>query len=209
LKRPILVLLYVFAGLGCLASSVPAQQRPSPASERVSFVRAGFLFGRTGTSVGSSVYLEMNPVRWLGFCAFAGQSRAISRQVEGLVHAWDSSTGACIITHVPQWKGFLLSPFAQFLHQRDHQHIDFPQPDGTTYSETISQTHRLWGLGLSVDRAIVKDGPRLAVRIGRDFGGGPAVKDGAGVYAVGGVIFPLDHPVALGRSFRRMATPKQ
>jgi len=70
-------------------------------------------------------------------------------------------------------------------------------------AEINSKTHRTWGLGVMVDRAIVKDGPRWAVRAGRNFGAGPSVQNAGGVYAVGGVIFPLDHPVLLGRSFKR------
>ncbi len=167
-------------------------------------VRVGFLFGRTGDAAGSSVYLEINPVRWLGLCAFAAQSRAESATDDGLVQQWDSSSGACVTTHLPQWKGFLISPFAQFSHQREHVHIAIPVGGGASYTELDNKTHLLWGLGVSTDRAIVKNGPRWAIRVGRNFGAGPAVRNGGGVYAVGGVIFPLDHPVLLGRSFKRM-----
>lgn len=197
------------APLACLVSLAPAalaqQNVPSHGTaDRPAIVSVGFLFGRTGDATGSSAYLEINPVRWLGFCAFAAQSRATSTTDDGLVHEWDSSSGGCITTHFPLWKGFLISPFAQFSHQRDHVHIAFPLSGGATDAEMDSSTHRLWGAGVMVDRAILKNGPHWAVRAGRNFGPGPAVQNAGGVYAVGGVIFPLDHPVLLGRSFKRM-----
>jgi len=193
----------------CLVSWDPAalaqQSAPlHPTADRPAIVSVGFLFGRPGDATGSSAYLEINPVRWLGFCAFAAQSRVTSATDDGLVHEWDSSYGGCITTHFPQWKSFRISPFAQFSHQRDHVHIAFPLSDGAVDAEMDSKTHQLWGLGVMVDRAIVKNGPRWAVRAGRNLGAGPAVQNAAGVYAVGGVIFPLDHPVLLGRSFKRM-----
>ena len=206
MKTSIAILLTLFAYLVSLTPAALAQQT-APAhstTDRPAIVSVGFLFGRTGDAVGSSAYLEINPVRWLGFCAFAAQSRATSATEDGLVQEWDSSSGGCITTHFPQWKGFLISPFAQFSHQRDHVHIAFPLSEGAMDAEMDSRTHRLWGLGVMVDRAIVKNGPRWVVRAGRNFGAGPAVQNAGGVYAVGGVIFPLDHPVLLGRSFKRM-----
>jgi hypothetical protein len=206
LKTSVALLLTPFACLVSLAPAALAQQGAPvyPAADRPAIVSLGFLFGRTGDATGSSAYLEINPLRRLGFCAFAAQSRATSATDDGLVHEWDSSAGGCITTHFPQWQGFLVSPFAQFSHQRDHVDIAFPLSDGAMDAEMDSKTHQLWGLGVMVDRAIVKNGPRWAVRAGRNFGAGPAVQNAGGVYAVGGVIFPLDHPVLLGRSFKRV-----
>ena len=204
MKRPIWVLALILVSVFLSNCSGFAQQVAFPVVDRVSALEAGVLYGRTGSATGFSAYVEVNPIRWVGICAFVSQSRATSEAEDGLVHAWDSSSGGCVTTHLPRWKGFLVSPFAQFSHQRDHQHIDIPVGDGTTYVEMDSHTHRLWGPGASVNRAIVKDGPQWMVRIGRNFGAGPAAKNASGIYAVAGILFPLDHPVALSRSFKRM-----
>jgi len=106
--------------------------------------------------------------------------------------------------HSPEVKGFLISPFVQIAVQSDHRRLVIPLNDGTTYQDGAHQQRVLWMLGSTVDRAIVKNGPRWAVRAGKNFGGGPAVKNAGGLYLVGGLIFPLDHPVKLARSMPRM-----
>jgi len=118
--------------------------------------------------------------------------------------AWDFSTGGCITTHFPEAKGFLISPFAQIAFQSDHAQLDIHLDDGTTFQDRADHHRHLWTFGSTVDRAIVKNGPRWAVRAGKNFGGGPAAENAGGLYLVGGVIFPLDHPVKLARSMRRM-----
>jgi hypothetical protein len=118
--------------------------------------------------------------------------------------AWDFSTGGCITTHFPELKGFLISPFVQFAQQSDHGQLVIHLNDGTTFQDGADRERHLWTFGSMVDRAIVKNGPRWAVRAGKNFGGGPAVKNAGGLYLVGGVVFPLDHPVELGRAMRRM-----
>jgi len=167
-------------------------------------VRAGLYYGRTGTALGTGVSLEVNPIRWFGLCAFGSQSRATTVNENDPVKEWDAVFGACATTHLPQMKGFLISPFFQWAYQSDHQRVDIPLSDGTIYQETHGEIHHLWTVGSAVDRAIVTNGPRWMVRVGRNIGSGPAAQHAGGLYAVGGIVFPLDHPVELARSFRRM-----
>jgi hypothetical protein len=101
-------------------------------------------------------------------------------------------------------KGFLISPFVQMAYQNEHDRIVIPLGDGTSYQDRDDHMHRVWTIGPTIDRAITKNGPRWVARIGKNLGDGPAVKNAEGLYFVGGVIFPLDHPVELGRSLKRM-----
>jgi hypothetical protein len=204
LTRSIVALVLVFACLVLAAPSVLAQQIGPSFKNHVPFTRVGYFYGRTGTAIGPSGYVEINPFRWLGFCAFASRSQATAEIDGGRVQAWDRSTGACATTHFPEMKGFLISPFIQITHQNYHNRISIPLEDGTSYEDGESRPHHLLTVGSSIDRAIVRNGPRWVVRIGRNFGDGPAAKNAGGLYVVGGVIFPLDHPAELGRSFRRM-----
>jgi hypothetical protein len=204
LKSPAFLLVTFFVCLFSSAPSVLAQQAGPPPENRVSFARAGVFLGRTGSALGSGAYVEVNPIRWVGVCAFAAHSRATFVTEGKPVQDWDSTIGVCVTSHLPMWKGFLISPFLQMAYQSDHDRVDIPLGNGATYRYEQNQMYRLWTAGPSIDRAIVKDGPRWQVRIGENFGNGPAVKRAGGVYAVGGVIFPLDHPVKLGRSFKRM-----
>jgi len=204
LKSPITLLVMSIVCLFYFAPAVLAQQIGPSHNNRVSFARAGLFYGRTGSALGTGAYVEVNPIRWLGFCAFASHSRATSETEDGPVLEWDAAIGVCATIHLPEKKGFLVSPFVQMAYQSDHNRIDIPVGDGTIFRVQQNQMHRLWTVGPAIDRAIVRNGPRWAVRIGKNFGAGPAVTNLGGLYVVGGVIFPLDHPVELGRSFRRM-----
>lgn len=205
MTRSIVAFVFAFVCLVLSAPSVPAQEIEHSFKNHVRFTRVGFFTGRTGIAIGTSAYVEINPVRWLGFCALASRSKASSEMDGAHVQAWDRSAGACITAHSPEMKGFLISPFVQFTHQNFHDHISVPLEDGTSYEDGESLTHHLWTVGSSIDRAIVKNGPRWVVRIGKNLGEGPAAENAGGLYLVGGVIFPLDHPGELGRSIRRMA----
>ena len=104
--------------------------------------------------------------------------------------------------HAPEIKGLLISPFVQMSYQNDHERIAIPMGNGAFYKDGEDHLGRLWSAGASIDRAIVKNGPRWAVRIGKNFGKGPAVENAWGLYVVGGIILPLDHPMRLMNSFR-------
>jgi len=172
---------------------------------RIPFLRAGIFYGRTGTAKGPSSYLEINPSRWFGFCGFAARSGAASQPDGAAVQTWDFTSGVCVTAHAPEVKGFLISPFVQIEYQSDHDHISFPLGDGTFYQESDNHQRHVMTYGTTIDRAIVKNGPRWAIRAGKNYGGGPAANNAGGLYLTGGVIFPLDHPVELSRSFRKMA----
>jgi hypothetical protein len=208
MQRPIFFVVILYVCLLTFAPSSQAQQTGPANDNRVSFLRAGAFYGRTGDALGISGNVEINPVWWLGFCAFASHSRATSVTEDGPVVDWDVAVGACATAHLPEVKGFLISPFVQMSYQSDHNRVDIPLGDGTTFRVQQDQMNHLWAVGTAIDRAIVKNGPRWAVRIGKNFGAGPAVENVGGLYAVGGVIFPLDHPVLLERSFRRMVGMK-
>jgi hypothetical protein len=201
------VLLFV-----CLVSSgspVLAQEIARPHRNRVPFARAGLFFGRTGIAEGPGAYLEINPLRWLGICATVSHSRTTAGIDGGNARISDLSAAGCVTAHLPEMKGFLISPFVQLAYQSQHNRIVLLLDDGTSHRGGNDQTHRVWTVGPSVDRAIMKNGPRWAVRIGRNFGDGPSAKNADGLYFVGGLIFPLDHPIELGRSLRRIVRRKR
>lgn len=169
-------------------------------------MRVGFFGGRTGTALGPSGYVEINPIRWVGVCAFASRSNATAGTNGGTAHDWDFSTGMCVTAHAPEIKGILISPFVQMSYQNNHSRFYMPLADGTIYRDGDDHMRRQWTLGTGIDRAIVKNGPRWAVRVGRNYGNGPEVSHAYGLYFVGGIIVPLDHPVELARSLRIIKT---
>ena len=174
----------------------------APISNTIPFARVGFLGGRSGTSLGPSGYVEINPIHWVGVCLFVSYSNASSNYAGGRSHQWDASTGTCVTAHAPEIKGLLISPFVQMSYQNDHERIAIPGGDGTFYKDGDDHVRRMWTAGAGIDRAIVKGGPRWAVRIGKNFGKGPAVENAWGLYVVGGIILPLDHPIRLMNSLR-------
>jgi hypothetical protein len=188
---------------------VLGQEIGGSVGNQMPFLRAGFLYGRIGVTKGPSGYLEVNPSRWLGVCTFVARSRS-THEIEEGGHAKvsDFSVGGCVTAHLPERQGFLLSPFVQMAYQYDHIRVTLPLGDGTTYQEAQDHKRLLWTIGATMDRAIVKNGPRWVARIGRNFGEGPAVENAGGVYVTGGVIFPLSRPGDLGRSFRRIVGRK-
>ncbi len=197
--------------LVCLVLSAPpvlAQVSGSPHTNRVPIARAGLFYGRTGIAEGPSGYLEINPFPWLGFCAIVSHSHTTHEIVGGHAQVSDLSTGACLTAHLPEMKGFLISPFVQMAYQNEHIRTVMPLDDGTFDQYADDRVRRVWTVGPTIDRAITKNGPRWVIRIARNFGDSPAVKNAGGLYFVGGLIFPLDHPVELGRSLRRLVGRK-
>jgi len=191
----------VFSGcLLFLACPLAAQELSSPADTRVAFVRVALLAGRTGTALGPSGSIEINPFRYVGFCAFAAQSDATSDPGGGRAHDWDFSTGACVTGHTPLMKGFMISPFLQFEYLNNHERFIMAEANGAIYRDGADNMRRQWTFGSQVDRAIVRNGPRWALRIGRNIGKGPSSSEAGGLYFVGGLILPLDHPKLLARS---------
>jgi len=200
---------YVASVLICLcltATSRPAhaQENDSPLSDRTSLLRTGIFFGRTGISLGPGAYVEVNPIQWLGVCGTVSHSQATHAIDGGSVRVSDTSMGGCITAHLPEIKKFLVSPFIQTVHERHHDRFTMPMDDGTVYHYGDDQTHHVFTAGAMVERAIVRNGPRWVVRIGKNFGQGPAVENAGGLYLVGGIAFPLDHPSRLGQSFKTM-----
>jgi hypothetical protein len=202
--RSFIAVVLLFVCVTFYAPSSRAQAIGFALGNRVPFARAGVFGGRTGQATGASGYIEINPVWPIGFCAIASQSGAISEQDGGTASGWDLSIGGCMIAHTPEVKGFLISPFVQMTYTREHGRFALPLGDGIYYREAQDSIRELLVAGVTVDREIVRGGPRWALRIGKNFGAGPAVDHFAGLFLAGGLIFPLDHPVALGRSFMRM-----
>jgi hypothetical protein len=181
-----------------------AQENGSPLTDRTPLLRTGIFFGRTGISLGPGAYVEVNPLPWLGICATVSHSQATHDVEGGTVRVSDTSMGGCITGHLPEVKKFLISPFIQTVHERHHDRFTLPLDEGTFYYYGDDQTHHVLTVGAMVDRAIVRNGPRWVVRIGKNFGQGPAVENAGGLYLVGGIAFPLDHPSRLGQSFKTM-----
>ena len=183
---------------------VLAQEIAPALKARVPFMRTGLLFGRTGIAEGPGAYVEINPIRWVGFCGIVSHSETTYGIDGGKARVTDLSTGGCVTVHPPEIKGFLISPFGQISNQNEHNRIAIPLADGTIYHDGDNHLLHIWTAGATVDRAITQNGPRWVARFGKNFGDGPAVKNAEGVYFVGGVIVPLDHPVELRQSFQRM-----
>jgi hypothetical protein len=187
-------------------NSQPATQTASQNSASFSFLKFGLFMGRSGTAVGPNGYLEFNPVRWAGICAVVAQSSAAANADGGRAHDWDFSSGLCATGHLPPLKGLLISPFAQLEYENNHERIAIPiAPDvapNLYFTDGDNHMRRQWILGAMFDRAIMKNGPHWALRIGRDYGKGPAAQNAEGLYCVSGLLFPLDHPVRLAKSFK-------
>jgi hypothetical protein len=167
-------------------------------------MRVGLYLGRTGIARGPGAYLEINPFRWLGLCAIASHSQTVHVVDGDHARVSDFSAGGCVTAHLPEMKGFLISPFFQMTYQNEHDRVVIPLDDGTSYLDRDDPIHRIRTVGTTIDRAITKNGPRWIARIGKNFGDGPAANHADGLYFVGGLVFPLDHPVELGRSLRKM-----
>ncbi len=203
MKKSAIILVFLAASTFGFVPSVLAQEIGSPRRD-VAFLRAGYFYGRSGTAEGSTGYLELNPSRWVGFFGLVSHSRNESEVDGGQAAAWDVISGVGVTAHAPELKGFLFSPFFQIEYQCAHDTFTLPLGDGTSYEDARGNRRHLFTVGASVDRAIVKNGPRWAARVGRNLGDGLAVNNAGGLYLVGGIIFPLDHPVELGRSFKKM-----
>jgi len=204
LKSSLIICIFLFLFLALSCKPVLAQEIAPALKARVPFARTGLFFGRTGTAEGPGAYLEINPIRWVGFCGIVSHSETIYGIVGGKARVTDLLTGGCVTLHSPEINGFLISPFGQMSNQNEHNRIVIPLPDGTVYYDGDNHLRHIWTAGATIDRAITKNGPRWVARFGKNFGDGPAVQNAEGLYFVGGVIFPLDHPVELRRSFRRM-----
>ncbi len=139
------------------------QQERSTNEDRVSVIRVGGFLRQDGKRDRRfrSAYVEVNPIRWIGFCGIAAHSRATSINQGDPVLVWDSTVGGCVTSHLPSIKGFLISPFAQYTVQTDHNRVTVPLGAGANYMYTQNQTNHLWTSGASIDRAIVKRWPAL------------------------------------------------
>jgi hypothetical protein len=209
LKGSIVAAILLFICLALFPPPVMAQKGVPLTRNRIPFARAGLYLGRTGIAEGPGAYLEINPLPWLGFCAVVSHSQTNQEEDGGHARVSDISAGGCVTAHFPEAKGFLISPFVELANQHEHDRFALLLDDGTTYRDGSDGRHRAWLVGSTIDRAITKNGPRWAVQIARNFGGGPAAKNVGGLYLVGGLIFPLDHPTELGRSLRRIAGSKK
>ena len=204
MKSSLIIFIPLCLFLALIRQPALAQEVVPALKPGLPILRTGLFFGRTGTAEGPSLYLEVNPIRWVGFCGILSHSKTTYGIDGGKARVTDISTGACVTLHSPEIKGFLISPFGQISHQDEHNRIAIPLPDGTIYHDGDNNLHHIWTAGTTVDRAIIRNGPRWVVRVGKNFGDGPAVHNAEGLYFVGGVIVPLDHPVELRRSFQRM-----
>lgn len=198
----------MFIGVVLFCPGSWAQDGSHEATNRVPIVRVGVSFGRNGISQGFGGYVEVNPIHWAGFCAVISQSRTTHGVEGGDAQVSDMSMGGCITGHLPPIRQLLISPFMQLVNQREHNRINYPLDDGTVDHDGDDETHRVWTVGATIDRAIVPSGPRWMIRVGKNFGEGPAANNAAGIYFVAGIILPLDHPRTLSRSLRRIVGPK-
>ncbi len=208
MRRSVIASAILFVYLVLSGAPSMAQESAPQFRNGIPFVRTGLYFGRPGIAEGPGGYLEINPLPWLGFCAIVSHSQTTHEIEDGQARVSDLSVGGCVTAHLPERKGFRISPFVQRTRENEHNRFDIPLGDGTIYRDGDNERHRVWPVGVTIDRAIVKNGPRWVARIGKNFGDGPAANNAEGLYFVGGLLFPLDHPVELGQSMRRMVGRK-
>jgi len=118
-----------------MAPRVRAQAPAATGTDKISFVRAGVFLGRSGSAIGPTLYVEVNPLRWLGVCAVAAQSQSTSSEAGGVADDWDFSSGFCVTAHAPAMKGFVISPFAQVGYQNNHERFAMRLADGDLYRD--------------------------------------------------------------------------
>jgi hypothetical protein len=186
--------------------STPAQESPAVEGQSTprnfSIVNIGLFAGRSGAAIGPSGLVEFDPVRWFGVGVFASESSAAQNMYGGRAYGWSFSTGLLFTVHPPTIKGFTISPFAQVGFNHDHGRLIIPMGDGVYWKDGDNPERYTWTVGPSIERPLFKNGPRLSLRIGKNFGPVTAAQHGGGLYAVGGFVLPMDHPIALIKSFR-------
>lgn len=178
-----------------------SQQKPA---RNFSLVKLGLLWGRSGAANGPNGYIEFDPIRWFGVGLFAADSSGAANMYGGRAYGWSFTGGLLFVVHPPRIKGFEISPFAQVGFNHDHGRLIIPLGmPGLYWKDGDNPERYTWTVGPSISRQLFKNGPSWDFRIGKNFGPVTAAQHGGGIYAVGGLVFPLDHPLELVRSFRR------
>lgn len=178
-----------------------AERKPAP---KFSHINLGLFWGRSGAANGPSGFVEFDPIRWLGVGVFASDSSGAANMYGGRAYGWSFTGGLVFAVHPPKIKGFDISPFAQAGFNHDHGRLIIPLGiPGMYWKDGDNPERYTWTVGPSVSRQLFKNGPSWSFRIGRNFGPVTAAQHGGGLYAVGGLVFPLDHPIALAKSFGR------
>lgn len=178
-----------------------AGQPPAPA---FSHINLGLLWGRSGAANGPAGFVEFDPIRWFGVGLFAADSWGAQNMYGGRASGWSFSGGLLFAVHPPKIKGFDISPFAQVGFNHDHGRLVIPLGvPGMYWSDGDNPERYTWTVGPAISRQLFKNGPSWSFRIGRNFGPVTAAQHGGGIYAVGGLVFPLDHPLRLAKSFIR------
>lgn len=178
-----------------------AQQKPA---SKFSHINLGLFWGRSGAANGPSGFVEFDPIRWFGVGVFASDSWGAANMYGGRAYGWSFTGGLLFAVHPPKIKGFDISPFAQVGFNHDHGRLIIPLGiPGVYWKDGDNPERYTWTVGPSISRQLFKNGPSCSFRIGKNFGPVTAAQHGGGLYAVGGLILPLDHPIALAKSFRR------
>ena len=178
-----------------------AQQKPAP---KFSHINLGLFWGRSGAANGPSGYLEFDPMRWFGVGLFASDSSGEKNMYGGRAYGWSFTGGLLLAIHPPKVKGFEISPFAQVGFNHDHGRLIIPLGiPGVYWKDGDNPERYTWTVGPSISRQLFRNGPSWEFRVGKNFGPVTAAQHGGGLFAVGGLVFPLDHPLALAKSFVR------
>lgn len=178
-----------------------SEQAPQP---KFSHINLGLFWGRSGAAAGPAGFVEFDPIRWFGVGLFAADSWGAQNMYGGRASGWSFTGGLLFAIHPPKIKGFDISPFAQVGFNHDHGRLVIPMGvPGVYWSDGDNPERYTWTVGPSISRQLFKNGPSWSFRIGKNFGPVTAAQNGAGIYAVGGLVFPLDHPLRLAKSFVR------
>lgn len=196
-----------------LRAQVQIQSEPPDASTTVtdrassprafSFVNVGVFAGRSGAANGPSGFVEFDPIRWFGVGLFASESTGAQNMYGGRAYGWSFSSGLLFAVHLPAIKGVEISPFGQAGFNHDHGRLIIPAGDGIFFRDGDNPERYTWTVGPCIERPLFKNGPHWSVRVGKNFGPVTAAQHGGGVYAVGGFVLPMDHPITLVKSFKR------
>lgn len=208
--------VFLFAALAqprsAFAQEIQAPVNPPPIqvhntdqqpSNDHSFLNLGLLWGRSGAANGPTGFFEFDPMHWFGVGLFASESSGAQNMYGGRASGWSFTGGLLFTGHLPEMRGFRISPFAQVGFNHDHGRLIIPLGNGLYWSDGDNPERYTWTVGPSIERRLFKNGPLGSFRIGKNFGPVTAAQHGGGIYAVAGLEFPLDHPVRLLKSFAR------
>ena len=170
--------------------------------DKVSFVRCGGLYGRSGVALGPSAYCEVNPFPWFGAYPTVGKSQVDGYVTRGIVAGVRGlSAGVGVVMRPLHVGHFRFGAFAQATYSGDHIRASVPNP-ATGATDTVYESDRnpLVTIGPDIEWRIPHTELWVLVRPGKNFGDGLAAGTAGGFSINAGIITDPVHPAS--RAFR-------